>query len=37
VLGALNVPAIPMNIGLEQAVLPNASKVADKIRELLRS
>jgi len=37
VLGALNVPAIPMNIGLEQAVLPNASKVTDKIRGLLNS
>ena len=27
VLGALNVPAIPMNISLENAVLPNAVKV----------
>ena len=35
VIGALNVPAIPMNIGLEKAVLPNAEKVAKVIGELL--
>ncbi|HVY74758.1 MAG TPA: transketolase C-terminal domain-containing protein, partial [Puia sp.] len=35
VLGALNVPAIPLNIGLELEVLPNASKTADRIRTLL--
>lgn len=36
VLGALNVPAIPMNIHLEKAVLPNEEKVAKAISELLR-
>jgi 2-oxoisovalerate dehydrogenase E1 component len=35
VLGALNVPAIPMNIILENEVLPNAVKVEAKLRELL--
>jgi 2-oxoisovalerate dehydrogenase E1 component len=35
VFGALNVPAIPMNIILENEVLPNAVKVEAKLRELL--
>jgi len=35
VLGAANVPAIPMNVGLEQAVLPNADKVYQRLLELL--
>ena len=35
VLGAANIPAIPLNIGLENAVLPNAEKVAEKIKDLL--
>jgi len=35
VLGALNLPAVPMNINLENAMLPNAQKVALKIEELL--
>jgi len=35
VLGALNVPAIPMNVYLEKAVLPNEDKVEEKIKELL--
>jgi 2-oxoisovalerate dehydrogenase E1 component len=35
VLGALNVPAMPMNIGLEKAVLPNEEKVAKAIQDLL--
>jgi 2-oxoisovalerate dehydrogenase E1 component len=35
VLGALNVPAIPMNIHLEQAVLPNSKKVSAVIKSLL--
>lgn len=35
VLGALNVPAIPMNIGLEMEVLPNAKKVEKVIRKIL--
>jgi 2-oxoisovalerate dehydrogenase E1 component len=37
VMGALNVPAIPMNMQLEQTVLPNSEKVAEKIKQLLRS
>ena len=36
VLGALNLPAVPMNIALEQAMLPNAQKTADRIRQLLQ-
>lgn len=34
-LGALNLPAVPMNIILEQAMLPNVQKVELAIRELL--
>lgn len=34
-LGAENVPAIPLNAALENAVLPNAVKVGKMIRELL--
>lgn len=35
VLGALNVPAVPMNILLEKAVLPNSEKVAEQVKKLL--
>jgi len=35
VLGALNLPAVPMNTGLEQAMLPGVSKTIDAIRSLL--
>ena len=35
VLGALNLPAVPMNIALEQAMLPNADKVYNRLKELL--
>jgi 2-oxoisovalerate dehydrogenase E1 component len=35
VLGALNVPAIPMNLMLENTVLPNAEKVSNVLRTLL--
>ncbi len=35
VLGALNVPAVPMNIGLEYAMLPNAEKVTILLGKLL--
>ncbi|WP_336516838.1 alpha-ketoacid dehydrogenase subunit alpha/beta [Pollutibacter soli] len=35
VMGALNLPAVPMNILLEQAMLPNADKVAKLIEKLL--
>ena len=36
VLGALNLPAVPMNIGLEQAMLPNAHKVTDVLKRILK-
>ena len=35
VLGALNLPAVPMNVVLEKAMLPNAEKVAELIKGLL--
>jgi 2-oxoisovalerate dehydrogenase E1 component len=35
VMGALNLPAVPMNEILEKAMLPNASKVANKLKQLL--
>jgi len=35
VLGALNIPAVPMNTILEEAMLPNAKKVEEKIKILL--
>ena len=35
VLGALNLPAVPMNIHLEKAMLPNAEKVSVIINKLL--
>ncbi len=34
-IGAKNLPAVPLNMGLEAAMLPNADKVAKKIQELL--
>jgi 2-oxoisovalerate dehydrogenase E1 component len=37
VLGALNVPAIPMNMGLEKAALPDAEKVMLILEYLLKS
>ena len=35
VMGALNLPAVPMNIGLEKAMLPNAEKLEERLRRLL--
>ena len=35
VLGALNLPAVPLNMGLEAAMLPNAEKVVERIKKLL--
>lgn len=35
VMGAANVPAIPMNVHLEQAVLPNAEKLYERLKRLL--
>ncbi len=37
VLGALNLPAVPLNTGLEAAMLPNAEKVKERIAGLLES
>lgn len=37
VLGALNLPAVPMNMGLEQAMLPDAEKVTAVLRQLLNA
>lgn len=34
-IGALDLPAVPMNMGLEAAMLPNADKVAARIAQLL--
>lgn len=35
VLGALNLPAVPLNMGLEAAMLPNAEKVGIRLKEIL--
>ncbi|PWT74293.1 MAG: tungsten formylmethanofuran dehydrogenase [Bacteroidetes bacterium] len=35
VLGALDVPAIPMNVNLEKAILPDSEKLASRIKDLL--
>ena len=37
VLGALNLPAVPMNMGLEKAMLPNAEKVTVVLKQLLNA
>jgi 2-oxoisovalerate dehydrogenase E1 component len=37
VIGALNLPAVPMNVYLEQAMIPNSQKLTDAISHLLRS
>jgi 2-oxoisovalerate dehydrogenase E1 component len=36
VLGALNLPAVPLNAGLETAMLPDADKVKEKLAVLLK-
>jgi 2-oxoisovalerate dehydrogenase E1 component len=36
-IGSANLPAIPLNIGLEKEMLPNADKVAKAIEDLLYS
>ena len=36
VIGALNLPAVPMNMGLEKAMLPNADKVKERLERLLQ-
>ncbi|MEO6330823.1 MAG: thiamine pyrophosphate-dependent enzyme [Ginsengibacter sp.] len=35
VMGALNLPAVPLNLGLEKAMLPNAEKVSAALKLLL--
>ena len=35
-LGAEDIPAIPLNSTLEQTMLPNASKVSTRLKELLK-
>jgi 2-oxoisovalerate dehydrogenase E1 component len=35
VMGALNLPAVPINIALEAAMIPSADKVAERLRLLL--
>lgn len=37
VIGALNLPAVPLNLALEQAMLPNAAKVSERINQLLNN
>lgn len=37
VLGALNLPAVPLNTGLEAAMLPNAQTVAARLQQLLNA
>lgn len=37
VIGALNLPAVPMHMGLEQAMLPNPEKVVSRLRDLLQN
>jgi 2-oxoisovalerate dehydrogenase E1 component len=34
VLGALNLPAVPLNTGLEKAMLPNAEKLTQRLKQL---
>ncbi len=36
VIGALNTPAVPMNMNLEKAMLPNAEKVKQRLEALLK-
>jgi 2-oxoisovalerate dehydrogenase E1 component len=35
VMGALSLPAVPLNTGLEAAMLPNAEKLVKRLRQLL--
>ncbi len=37
VLGAMDLPAVPINVELEKAMLPNAEKVAIRIEQLLKT
>ena len=35
VIGSENLPAIPLNSILEEAILPNSNKISKKIKEIL--
>jgi 2-oxoisovalerate dehydrogenase E1 component len=35
-MGALNLPAVPLNMGLEAAMLPNAEKLRVRIEAMLK-
>ena len=35
-MGALNLPAVPLNTGLEAAMLPTADKLLERVQELLK-
>lgn len=35
IMGSANIPAVPLNMGMEKEMLPNGEKVAAKIEELL--
>lgn len=37
VLGALNLPAVPLNTGLEAAMLPTVDKVIDRLSQLIQN
>ncbi|MDX5321179.1 MAG: tungsten formylmethanofuran dehydrogenase [Bacteroidota bacterium] len=34
-MGSVNIPAVPLNMGLEKEMLPNGDKLTEKLRELL--
>jgi 2-oxoisovalerate dehydrogenase E1 component len=34
-MGSANVPAVPLNMGLEKVMLPNAQKVTEALEALL--
>jgi 2-oxoisovalerate dehydrogenase E1 component len=36
-VGSVDTPAIPLNSGLEAAILPNAQKVDSALRQLLNN
>ncbi len=37
VMGALNLPAVPINIALEETMLPNAKKLTERLKQILNS
>jgi 2-oxoisovalerate dehydrogenase E1 component len=34
VIGSLNLPAVPLNIGLEKAMLPDSKKISERLRKI---